>query len=273
MDIYTWFFHYPNFEKLTTEIDTRNQQVLVPRIPSNARFRKIITVPDHLRTTIITHSHAEFHWCLMPDWVLRRLLHACPHLESLTFIVPNTTWTRTEDIGYHSQASPEEFGLALLKSHSKTLKHLHLDFFHCYNLRDPWLHLETRLYRPLSIYTYPPSFRAFEVLTHLTIEFEKLVQLCHLPPSLEALTLTSCYYKEVDKEYLSGLLHLRDSWCPMIETVVLHGKQTRLRDHNKSGDVEWIRECARGIDASVYAIDEEEGWALGFTGVESYVRI
>ncbi|KAF9690701.1 hypothetical protein EKO04_011435 [Ascochyta lentis] len=81
------------------------------------------------------------------------------------------------DVAHHPLVTPRALTIALLETHRKTLETLYLDFHHYYDLSDPELReeIEDAGYRFDESYCTYPSFRAFERLAHLTIEFEKLV--------------------------------------------------------------------------------------------------
>jgi len=93
-------------------------------------------------------------------------------------------------------------------------------------------------------YVYP-SFRDFETLSHITIQFEKLTNLCHLPESLKYLKLQDCYFDtDLSEDGLRGMLKLKDTWCPLIEQLSLQG-------FNVSEAIDMMREVARSLDLRI----------------------
>ncbi|KAI4909772.1 uncharacterized protein J4E92_010543 [Alternaria infectoria] len=94
-------------------------------------------------------------------------------------------------------------------------------------------------------YVYP-SFRDFEMLSHITMQFGKLTKLCHLPESLKCLKLQDCHFDvDLSEDCLRGMLKLKDTWCPLIEHLSLQG-------FNVSEAIDMIREVARSVDLRIF---------------------
>jgi hypothetical protein len=173
---------------------------------------------------------------------MKKLLNTCPHLTVFKFVIPNIArFRRTRDVGYEPLVTPRELVNALLQTHKQNLETLHLDFHHHYNLRDLEI-LEEEESLEDSYYTYS-SFRDFKSLSHMKIEFEKLIKLQHLPASLEKLDLQYCHLPELDRAFLSELVHLKEKWCPSIKSVIVSGWEetdqgiTAVQDHARSLEI------------------------------------
>lgn len=153
---------------------------------------------------------------------METLLQACPHLTVFKLIIPDGTRYRwLWDVGYEPLVTPRDLVKALLQTHRQRLETLHLDFHDHYNLRHPELLAEVERLEDC-VYTYS-SFRDFESLTGMAIEFEKLVRFRDLPMSLEHLDLSYCHFADLDRNFLSELIQLKDKWCPFIESVIVRG--------------------------------------------------
>lgn len=231
---------YPSFEKFSSESD-------VPATPGQSPA-----------TNTLTHTAAELFWCTGPLSTIKRLLDACPGLTLFRLIVPNgSRYKWSWDVGYQPLVAPRELVKALLETHRQTLQTLDLDFHHYYDLSDPELLEEIHNLEDCD-YTYP-SFRTFDRLSHLTIEFEKLVKVGDLPASLERLDLRFCHFANLDEAYLSDLVRLRDTWCPVIKVVDVSGW-----DETDDG-IAVVREHARSLDLFVRA--SVDGQVLNILGV------
>jgi hypothetical protein len=188
---------------------------------------------------------------------MEKLLQACPCLTIFKLIIPDGTRYRwLWDVGYKLLVTPRELVKALLQTHRQNLHTLHLDFRHHYSLSDPELREEIEHLEDC-VYTYP-SFRDFESLTHMAIEFEKLVKVQDLPASLERLDLHYCHFADLDKAFLLDLIQLKKSWCPEIKSVIVSGCEKTNEGFSA------VREHARTLDISVYVtIDERALTILG----------
>ncbi|KAI4905959.1 hypothetical protein J4E90_011034 [Alternaria incomplexa] len=117
-----------------------------------------------------------------------------------------------------------------------------LHFNSYYDMRSAEFQEDMELYGKDSYHYVYPSFRDFEVLSHITIQFEKLTNLCHLPASLKYLKLQGCHFDEnLNEDCLRGMLKLKDTWCPLIE-------QLHLQGFNVSEAIGMIREVAKSLD-------------------------
>ncbi|EMD97553.1 hypothetical protein COCC4DRAFT_148009 [Bipolaris maydis ATCC 48331] len=178
----------------------------------------------------LTHMTAELLWCLGPLSTMEALLQICPHLTVFKLIIADGTRYRW----------------------LQKLQTLYLDFHDYYNLRDPELieeieHLED------CVYIYPSS-RDFGSLTHMAIEFEKLVRFRDLPMSLEYLDLSYCHFADLDRACLIDMIQLKGKCCPVIKSVVVRGWETTNEGINAA------REHARSLDIPVHVA--EDGRAL-----------
>ena len=143
---------------------------------------------------------------------METLLQVCPRLTVFKLIIPDGTRYRwLWDVGYEPLVTPRDLVKALLQTHKQRLETLHLDFHDHYNLRDPEILAEVERLEDC-VYTYP-SFRDFKSLTNMAIEFEKLVRFRDLPMSLEHLDLSYCHFADLDRNFLSELIQLKDKWC------------------------------------------------------------
>jgi hypothetical protein len=217
------------------------------RFPSFEKFSSESDVPDTLdglcAVNTLTHTATELLWCIGPLITMERLLQACPCLTTFKLIIPDGTrykWLR--DIGYKLLVTPRELVKTLLQTHRQNLHTLHLDFYHHYNLSNPELREEIEHLED-GDYTYP-SFRDFECLTHMAIEFEKLIKIQDLPASLEQLDLYYCHFVDLDKAFLLDLFQLKRTWCPEIQSVILSGCE------NTKEGISVVREHARSLDIS-----------------------
>ena len=213
--------HYPAFERFSTESDVSD------------------VAGERPATNTVTHTVAELFWSLGPLSIMKALLYACPRLTVFELVIPDgrrhdcMMW----DVAYQPLVCPRDLVKALLENHRRTLETLHLDFRYYYDLGDPIFRqdlLETGVGPDDYIY---PSFRDFEHLSRLTIEFEKLAKLGDLPLSLKLLKLQRCQFADLDATYLQDLARLKETWCPVIEHVEVSGLEVtddafvRIREH------------------------------------------
>ena len=218
---------FPSFEKFSSESD-------VPNTPDGS-----------CAVNTLTHIAAELFWCIEPLSTMEKLLYTCPRLTVFKLIIPNGNRYRWMwDVGYEPLVTPRELVNALLQTHRQNLQTLHLDFHHHYDLSNPELREEVEHLEDCD-YTYP-SFHDFESLTHMAIEFEKLVKVQDLPASLERLDLHYCHFAELDRAFLSDLIQLKEKWCPVIKSVTVGGW-----DMTNEGIIA-VREHARSLDISVH---------------------
>jgi len=170
-------------------------------------------------------------------------------LETFKFVVPDDNrhgGMLPVDIGSQPLVSPRDLGIALLEKQKATLKTLELHFNSYYDLRGAWFQEDIELHGEDSLHYVYPSFRDFEMLSHITIQFEKLTNLCHLPESLRYLKLQDCYFDtELSEDCLRGMLKLKDTWCPLIEQLSLQG-------HHVLDAIDMIEEIARSLDLRIF---------------------
>ena len=198
---------YPSFEKFSSENDIAR------------------STDRSCAVNNITHVAAELFWCMGPLSTMEKLLSACPRLEIFKFIIPDRArYKWLWNVAYEPLVAPRELVTALLWTHWQSLQALYLDFHHHYSLGVPEL-LEEIERREDCVYTYP-SFRDSKSLTHMAIEFEKLVNLQDLPSSLEQLELHHCHFVDLDQAFLAALVWLKSKWCPRIDSVILCGLET-----------------------------------------------
>ncbi|KAF2125382.1 hypothetical protein P153DRAFT_425802 [Dothidotthia symphoricarpi CBS 119687] len=212
---YIHLMRYPSFKRFSTEND-------VPHI---------IGEPRAINT--LTQSAVELLWCIAPLPTMRQLLDVCPRLTLFEFVVPDRArYTSMLDVGHEPLVGPQELVEALLKTHSHTLKSLRLDFHHFYDISDPDMleELEQLGETPEDCWMTYSSMRGFENLTHMTIEFQKLVKVHKLPASLESLNLELCEFADLNKEFLDDLIQLKEKWCPVIESVTVSGLEKTNED-------------------------------------------
>ncbi|KAI4923288.1 hypothetical protein J4E85_008325 [Alternaria conjuncta] len=180
---------------------------------------------------------------------MRQALDACPRLETFRFIIPDDRrfgGMLPDDIGSQPLVTPQDLVIALLEKHKATLKTLELHFNSHYDMRDAWFQEDIELHGEDSLHYVYPSFRDFEMLSHITIQFEKLTNLCHLPESLKSLKLQDCYFNtELSEDCLRDMLQLKDTWCPLIEQLSLQG-------YNLLDAIDMIREVARSLDLRIF---------------------
>lgn len=227
--------HFPLFENFSSESD-------VPNTPDGS-----------CAVNTLTHNTAELLWCLGPLSTIEALLQTCPRLTVFRLIIPDGTRYRwLWDVGYQPLVTPRDLVKALLQTHRKKLQTLHLDFHDYYNLHDLEL-LEEIEHLEDCFYTYP-SFREFESLTHMAMEFEKLVRFRDLPMSLEHLDLSYCHFADLNRASLSDMIQLKGKWCPVIKSVMVRGWES----FNEGINV--VREHARSLDIPVHVA--EDGCAL-----------
>ncbi|EOA81726.1 uncharacterized protein SETTUDRAFT_99548 [Exserohilum turcica Et28A] len=207
---YIPLMQYPSFERFSSESD-------VPDTPHGSRA-----------TNVITHTNAELSWCIRPLSTMEKLLDACPHLTVFKLDIPSETRYRwLWDVGYDPLVTPRDLVQALLRTHRQKLQTLYLNYGSNYNLNDPELQEEIEMsgdsvldYPSYHIFTYP-SFRDFETLSRITIEFERLYQFQDLPASLEHLQIICCHFEDLNRARLSNLIRLKDKWCPVIQSVTV----------------------------------------------------
>lgn len=245
---YIPFMHYPAFEKLSTKCD-------VPDSP--AQDRAINT---------ITPSTAELLWCMGPLETMQNLLTACPRLSLFQLIIPQGNLFKTQqDVGLDPLVGPRELVDALLETHKHTLQTLHLDFHTYYSLSDPeFIEDISETGDDEENYIYP-SFRDFNNLSHLTIEFEKIASFGHLPALLKTLDLQHCVFADLTREHLTALTRLKQSWCPLIESITLSGWEGQKRG------ITAILRRARSLNMSVHVSADER--VLTFLGVGFLLRV
>ncbi|KAI4619089.1 uncharacterized protein J4E87_007676 [Alternaria ethzedia] len=180
---------------------------------------------------------------------MRQALEACPRLKTFKFVVPDDNrhgGMLPVDIGSQPLVTPRDLGIALLEKHKATLKTLELHFNSYYDMRSAEFQEDIELHGEGSLHYVYPSFRDFEMLSHITIQFEKLTNLSHLPESLKCLKLQDCYFNtELSEDCLRGMLKLKDTWCPLIEQLSLQG-------YNLLDAIDMIREVARSLDLRIF---------------------
>jgi len=180
---------------------------------------------------------------------MRQALEACPRLETFKFVIPDDNrhgGMLPVDIGSQPLVTPRDLGIALLEKQKATLKTLELHFNSYYDMRSAEFQEDMALYGRSSYHYVYPSFREFEMLSHITIQFEKLTNLSHLPESLKCLKLQDCYFNtELSEDCLRGMLKLKDTWCPLIEQLSLQG-------YNLLDAIDMIREVARSLDLRIF---------------------
>lgn len=225
MEDYIPLMRFPLFERFSSESDVPN------------------TADGSCAVNTLTHMAAELFWCIGPLSTMEKLLRTCPRLTVFKFIIPNGSRYRWMwDVGYKPLVTPRKLVKALLQTHRQSLQTLHLDFHDHYDLSDPGLRAEVERLEDCD-YTYP-SFRDFESLTHMAIEFEKLVNVQDLPASLEQLDLHHCQFADLDRAFLSGWMPLKDKWCPVVKSVLVGGWAT------SNEGITAVREQARPLDIS-----------------------
>jgi len=250
IDDYIQFMRYPSFERLATNSVTPN-------------------VFGYPSTNTLTHSNIELYWCVAHLPIIRRLLDACPRVKMFCFVFPEAWRYKTmSDVWYLPVIAPRDMVTALLASHTRTLKILHLDFHNYYNLAS------RRFRRELggdgvdfseSDYTYP-SFRSFEHLAHMTIEFEKLNRVSDLPESLESINLQFCRFAELGKDALSDLVRMK-KWCPVIENVIVSGEE------KTDEGITMVLEHARALDPPTPFQATANGRVLTFLGIGRHLQL
>jgi hypothetical protein len=232
MEDYIPLMRYPSFERVSTESD-------LPEI-----------VDVYPATNVLTHSSAELFWWLGPLPTIRRLLDACPRLTTFKLVIPDGErygGEVSEDVALQPLVGPHELVTALRETHKQTLETLHLDFRHYYDLSEGnfLVDIEETGDAPEN-YVYP-SFREFESLSHMTIEFEKLVKLEHLPASLKRLELQNCHTEDLSRSYLRDLVRLKEMRCPLIEQVRVTGTEYSAEGVGR------VREYAEELEIPVHA--------------------
>lgn len=231
------------------------------RYPSFEIFTSRNNVPDISdgcsAVNTLTHKAAELFWCIEPLSKMNDLLQACPQLNEFKFVVPDgSRYKWMWDVAYEPLVTPRDLVKALIRTHRQGLQTLRLDFHHYYDLSDPELLEEAETLEDCD-YTYP-SFQGFESLTHMVIEFEKLVKIRHLPPTLVHLSLQYCRFASLDGEFLGDLVLLKGKWCPAIKSVMVTG-----REETNEG-IAAVQEHARSLDISAHA--SADGRTLSILG-------
>jgi hypothetical protein len=213
MEDYIPLMGYPSFEKFSTYSDADGWE----SEPLQSGWSR--------SNNTLTHSTVELCWCLGPLPVMEQLLAACHGLTVFRFDIPNETRYRSAwDVASQPVVAPRALVTALQETQKSTLETLHLDFHAYYNLSDPDFQEDlAETGEGPDDYIYP-SFRAFKCLSHMTIEFEKLVKLADLPASLKLLVLQGCRFEtDLDAPYLEDLVRMKEMWCPLIESVDIRG--------------------------------------------------
>ncbi|KAF2635128.1 hypothetical protein P280DRAFT_474044 [Massarina eburnea CBS 473.64] len=248
---YIPFLRYPSFEEFISEGNNHPQ------------FGQ-----SHTHNSI-SHSEVTLYWCIIDEPITKLLLDTCDALREFTFVVADEEVIIDDgDTGHLPLVCPRQLLTALLESHCQTLKVLILDFRHRYNF--DYQDLEDEIYNhpdytpEINPYTYP-SFHGFERLTNMLIEFERLVEVRHLPSSLRVLTLKYCHFENMEKEYLDDLIRLKETWCPEIISVTVTGSE-RTND-----GIMTLYEHARTLNAPVHAT--EDGRVLTFLGTGRHLQI
>ncbi|KAF2256373.1 hypothetical protein BU26DRAFT_413341 [Trematosphaeria pertusa] len=237
----------------------------VLQLPSVERVSTENSVPTGLGdlppTNALSHTELELFWCFVNLPTLQDLLKACSSLRSVSFVIPNEWRYRTmQDVGVYSQFAPQEFVIALLQTHSHTLEMLWADFHAYYDLYEREIVEEmAETGRENSAYVYP-SFRGFDNLRRMTIEFGRLVRVRDLPEALESLNLRHCEFAELDEGYLKDLLEMKDRWCPNIREVIVHGTDESVES------ILLAQEHARRLGA-LFGTSAEDGRVVTFLGL------
>jgi hypothetical protein len=236
-----------NLRKKRYEDGPIDFEIYIPflRYPSFEQLSTDCDIPDvpgmPRAINTLTPSTVECYWCCQPPHKMEALLNACSRLTRFEFVVPSHGRHRSQsDTGYEPLIGPQDLLTMLLKVHGSTLKMINLDYQHPYDLHNPELRAES-------------------------IEFEKLVHVRRLPPSLKSLHLTHCRFADLDEEYLNALLRLKGTWCPLIESVTVTG----LESTNEG--ITMVLEHARSLDAPVQV--SEDGRSLSFFGAACYLKI
>ncbi|KAH6628996.1 hypothetical protein C7974DRAFT_393591 [Boeremia exigua] len=219
-------FHlYKLYEDGPVDID---DFVPLVRYPSFKTFSTQSDVPNKLgglsATNRLTHASADLRWCNRPLISIQQLINTLQNLSSFILLIPDAARYKWQwDVGYQPLVTPRDLVKALLRSHKDTLISLHLDFHYHYDLRDPEL-LQEVVDSGMGLadcdYVYP-SFGEFSRLSHITIEFEKLVNFHNLPASLQSLDLYLYSILDFTVDHLQDLVALRDRYCPMLDLVLL----------------------------------------------------
>jgi len=180
---------------------------------------------------------------------MRQALDACPRLETFKLVLPDGRrhgGMLPDDIASQPLVSPRDLGMALLEKHKATLKTLELRFNSYYDIGDTEFQQDMEEHGEDSFHYVYPSFHDFEMLSHITIQFQKLTKLCHLPESLEVLKLQDCAFDiDLSEDCLRGILKLKATWCPLIEQLSLQG-------FHVSEAIDMIREVARSMDLRIF---------------------
>lgn len=204
-----------------------------------------------------------------PLSTMRQLIDNCMHLEHFSLCTPDPIRHRFEirEVGYEPLVTPRDLIRALLATHRSTLKTLRLDFHYYYHLGDEELRqeLEEAGERLEDCYVTYPSLRDFECLSHLTIEFEKLVRVRDLPETLISLELQYCRFVELDMDCLRQLRTLKGTWCPLIESVIVSGWEKDNYGISK------VLASAQDSDLSVLA--SADGRILTLMGADYQVQV
>ncbi|KAI4608555.1 hypothetical protein J4E83_008991 [Alternaria metachromatica] len=225
------------------------------RYPSFSSFSTEIEISDgndvHPATNLLTPSAIELWWSLGPLATMRQALDACPRLETFRFVIPDDRrygGMLPDDIGSEPLVSPRDLGIALLEKQKATLKTLELHYNICYDTRSAEFQEDMEQHGEDSFHYVYPSFRDFEMLSHITMQFGKLTKLCHLPESLKCLKLQDCHFDvDLSEDCLRDMLQLKDTWCPLIEQLSLQG-------YNLLDAIDMIREVERSLDLRIFEL-------------------
>jgi hypothetical protein len=199
---------------------------------------------------------------------MRQLLDACPDLVMFQLVVPDISrWKWSFDVAYQPMVAPRDLANALIETHRHVLKVLNLDFHHFYDLGDPDLQEEIE---ELGVSLedcefHYPSFRNFECLSHMAIEFEKLVKVSDLPATLKSLVLNWCRFPELDREFLGEMSQVKEKWCPVIESITVSGWE-RINE-----GITAVCEHARSLDLRVHVFSDER--LLKILGVGYHLQV
>ncbi|KAJ4290941.1 hypothetical protein N0V90_010137 [Kalmusia sp. IMI 367209] len=209
LDVYIHLLEHPALEQICT------QGSVLTRLGQTATVNRL------------SRSNIEMYCCFMDLPPLMRLLEICTTLIQFSFVVPrvNAYNNRANSMFLRPQFAPRSCTQALLATHSSTLERLYVDFHWHYNLDatedEPELE-EDGLENSCWVY---PSFRGFERLTYMTIEFGRLMSVNDLPASLVGINLTRCKFSAMSQETLQDWLRLKETCCPAIRDVVIAGEE------------------------------------------------
>lgn len=233
------FLDCPNFEAFTTY--TKMDDWLLRDYPCASR-------------NYITHDEVVMQWALMDQSRVETLLKLCSSLSLFAFTMPPLGLGNT-DVGLYAQFAPEDVVNTLQSLHGNTLETLHLDFHPYYKAtpRDAARDITDR-----NSYKFYPTFCGFKQLRKLQLEYYRLRQFANLPPTLESLELSRCFFPDLTAQPLIQLMHLKEASCPRIETVVVQSRE------NGGEGIERVREMARNTGAQ---FSDTSGRTVTFTGL------